>query len=228
MQPQRDEASISRRTCAPRSRCNRWRVCPACAAIRQAKIANVAERLGKLYPALIWTTLHPVTGGARGITLARAEWARKADPAGALWTVEQAPTSKNLHLNIIHPPISQVELDQSHRWQRVIEGSVRNVAAYISKPEQFPVREDGPARIFGTLGPLWQYLASGDQAPPVAALAIQHALDPQESLQRARIHAHIRGKPEPHTMAEYKAIASKYLPDLLKAGKISSPNNKGH
>jgi hypothetical protein len=212
-----DAATISRLRCAPRSRCGRWRNCAACAAIRQARIADVAERLGRLYPALVWTTLHPYHPGAAGAAQAKSEWARRHRPEAGLWTIEQSPTTKNLHINILHPEVELASLNHSARWQRAIEGSVRNVAAYISKPEQFPHGADTPARIYGTLGPLWHFLANERQAETVAAAAIETALDPAATLQRARIRAHIRGEPEPQTMEEYRAIAARYLPNIMSA-----------
>lgn len=206
---------LPQKPCFKGNRCRRWRICPACAAIRQARIADAATRLQKMYPGLAWTTLHPVVSGAAAVSRARATWARKSKAPAGIWTVEQSPTTKNLHCNIIAPFGFDADDQQFHRWQRAIKGDVRNVAAYISKPEQFPAREDGPYRLYGTLGPLWQFLADANQAPPVAAASIEFALDPGAALARASKNGRADARDEKQSMEEYRAIAARYLPNIL-------------
>jgi hypothetical protein len=203
------------RICFKGSRCHRWRDCPECAAIRQARIADVADRLQSMYPGLAWTTLHPVTSGAEAIARARAAWARKSRVPAGLWTVESSPSTGNLHCNIIHPIGFDADISGLHRWQRAITGKVRHVAAYISKPEQFPRREDHPGRLYGTLGPLWQHLASARQEPTVAAAALEYAIDPGAAQVRAASPQSQSPQHGELSMDEYRQIAARHLPNLL-------------
>lgn len=204
------------RPCFKGNRCHRWRDCPHCAAIRQAHIADTAERLQKMYPGLAWTTLHPVTSGAEAVARARAAWARKSRVPAGLWTVERSPSTDNYHCNIIAPIGFDADDNKFHRWQRAITGNVRHVAAYISKPEQFPSREDFPGRLYGTLGPLWQHLASARQEPAIAAAALEYAIDPGAAIVRASSESTIVDADDKMTMEDYRAIAARHLPNLLK------------
>ena len=204
------------RPCFKGNRCHRWRDCPHCAAIRQAHIADTAERLQKMYPGLAWTTLHPVTSGAEAVARARAAWARKSRVPAGLWTVESSPSTGNYHCNIIAPIGFDADDGKFSRWQRAITGNVRHVAAYISKPEQFPRHEDYPGRLYGTLGPLWQHLASARQEPAIAAAAMEYAIDPGAAIVRA---AETQSQPPQHaepSLEEYRTIAARHLPHLLK------------
>lgn len=220
MPEQRDEHSTARRVCCARARCHNWRDCASCGRIRQAKVADMAQRLASMYPTLSWAVIEPHRPGAGAIEQARDEWRRIAKPGAGIWTIEQSKRTGNLHLNIISNSTAARSLSAAECWQQRIVGDPRNVAAYISKPSQAPARSDHHGRLLGTLGPLWQYLAHERQAPAVAAAAIQHALDPKAAEQRARIAAYISGQPEPHTQAEYRAIASRYLPDLIRAREL--------
>lgn len=204
------------RSCFKGNRCHRWRECQHCAKIRQAKIADVAERLAAMYPGLAWTTLHPVTAGSAAAARARSAWARRSKVPAGLWTVERSPSTSNLHINIIHPFGFGSEAGEYHQWQCAISGNVRHVAAYISKPEQFPPRADHPGRIYGTLGPLWQHLAHAHQEPAVAAAALEFALDPGASIVRASQPPLIKSNQNDLSAEGYRSIAARYLPNLLR------------
>jgi hypothetical protein len=169
-----------------------------------------------MYPGLIWTTLHPITAGGAAAAQARSVWARKSRTPAGLWTVERSPTTENLHVNIIHPAGFDAAHPSFHRWQRAITGNVRNVAAYISKPEQFPRHEDHPGRLYGTLGPLWQYLANAQQAPVIAASALEYAIDPGAARARVSNPAPTANGACSPTKEQSRIIAEKYLPTMLR------------
>lgn len=222
------------RRCAPRARCRDWRHCEDCARIRQAKIANVAERLESFDPDLTWTCLHPVKAGAAAAIAARAEWLRKVDPPGALWTVEQSSASGALHINIIAPTDLPPDLNHSKIWQQRIDGSSRNVAAYISKRSQMPARAEFPGRLFGTCGPLWSWLANAKQLPAVAAATLQQEIDGSPTAAAAAQKERrslsdlemLRGASLPAqelTREEYRAIAARRIPDILGKGRPRAP-----
>ena len=207
--------TISR--CQPRARCRRWRVCPTCAAIRQAKIADATERLYRLGNAATWTTLQPDHAGASALIAARDQFLKQNKPAGAVWTVEQSPSSGRLHCNIItiEPP------SQTHQAASLFIAQVthdpRQVGAYISKQSQMPDQTIFPGRIYGTAGPLWQYITSGEAPVPIQAAARQYEIDPSPEITRPA-----QNKPmEKETARE---IAARHLPDILPYMRPRRPN----
>jgi hypothetical protein len=204
------------RPCHKGNRCRRWRVCPDCARIRQAQIADVAQRLSAIYPALDWTILHPVRQGSAAVATARAAWARASAAPAGIWTVEQSPETKNLHINIIHPRGFAAATPQAHVWREPLRGDVRRVAAYISKPEQYPDRLDHPGRTYGTLGPLWAHLANPRQAETVAAAAIEQALNPGRGAAAAPPCPRRQDQPAELSAEEYRRIAATHLPNMLR------------
>lgn len=196
------------RYCAPRARCRRWRVCPACAAIRQAQIADAVERLHRLNGRATWTTLQPDHAGQSALIAARDAFLRSAAPAGAVWTVEQAPTSGRLHCNIITPDRPGVTHKAASLFIAEITNDPRQVGAYISKQSQMPHPDAFTGRLYGTAGPLWQYLTSGQVPPPIQAGAMQFEIEPQPP-------THPRDKQHPTSRERAREIAARHLPDIL-------------
>ncbi len=196
------------RHCAPRARCRRWRICPACAAIRQAKVADAVERLHRLNDRAHWTTLQPDHAGQSALLAARDAFLRHEAPAGAVWTVEQSPSSGRLHCNIITPDKPTGTHKTASLFIAEITRDPRQVGAYISKQSQMPHPDTYTGRLYGTAGPLWQYLTSGQVPPPVQAAAIQYDIEPQPA-------THPDAKRVPHDAASARKIAARHLPDLL-------------
>lgn len=217
--------------CHPSRPCNRWRTCARCARRRQAKIADAAERLFTHTGQLRWHILYPHAPGADALRAVRENWLRAAAPAGAIWTVEQSRKTGALHCNIITPADCTATPRAAEHWQQLIQGDPRAVGAYIAKRRQMPEPAAYGGRLYGTTGQLWQILAGQTQYPAVAAAAAQYAIDSEAMMQRAAflrlppgeqqrrlwlIKAYEdRQKAEP-TRDEYRAIAAKWLPDLLE------------
>lgn len=189
------------RHCAPRSRCRNWRACPACARIRQATVADLAEKLAHAAGRLNLTVLHPTHPGAATVAAIRAAWVRQARPSGAIWTVEQGASPGALHLNILHPSHHQAAPAGAACYSEPIRTTPRAVGAYISKRAGAPDPEIYPGRCLGRSGPLWQWLASDDTAPILQAATYQHIAEPQAGRQ-----------PPPDTGEDYRAIAARWLP----------------
>lgn len=201
--------------CRPQHRCRNWRQCDFCARVRQARIADAAERLASISPNLSWTTLHPILPGKYGIDRARSEWVDVVRPAGAIWTIEKSPSTKNLHLNIIHPTAPDPILARSGKWNRPIIGNVRHVAAYISKRRQAPAPGDYQGRLFGTCGHLWQWLVGERADPIISAAAVQWLIDPLPMIEEAQRHHPLAPTYSFLQPPDYAEIAKKYLPDVL-------------
>lgn len=205
------------RPCAPRARCGDFRNCDICARIRQARIADAATRLSSRHPNLRWTCLSPTDPGPAALAAARAAFLRSTDPPGAIWTVEQSPQTGALHCNIIAPAAPPRSIRIARVWQADIEGDVRRVAAYISKREQMPPRDLYPGRLYGTAGPLWQWLAGNDAPAVVAAAKTQYDIDPAPLRIDTGISRRLAAIDAQHSPADYREIAARRLPELLRA-----------
>ena len=204
-------------TCTAESRCRRWRTCPKCAAIRQARIASAAAHLESLAGRLDWATLSPIRAGETALLEARREFLEAVKPAGAVWTVEQSPDTKNLHCNILLPSHEprRLRLSACH----VIRGidDARRVGAYISKREQMPSKGDYHGRLFGTAGPLWQHLSRAQSAPVVQAAALQYDIDPLPIGESSDLQRRACAENRELSWPEYREIAARHMPDILSA-----------
>jgi hypothetical protein len=203
------------KTCQPRARCHRWRHCEACANIRQARIADAVERLAGLAARLDWVTITPAREGEAALVAARNQFLKVSRPAGAVWTVEIGAESGKLHTNIIMPSQDAAPLRAAaiHVVKDITEP--RRVAAYISKRSQHPGKQDFKGRLYGTAGPLWQYLTSGEAEPLATAAALQHEINSVAGTQPKTYSAPAAPAADPLTMADYRAIAKRHLPDIL-------------
>lgn len=224
------EADFTPTKCYPSRPCNRWRTCARCARRRQAKIADAVADLNNRVGRLRWHIMYPHTIGPDALRAVRADWLRTTAPAGAIWTIEQSKKTGSLHLNMI----TAAEIDQppknANHWHQTITGDVRNVGAYIAKKGQMPHPEDYSGNLYGRAGQLWNILANQKQNPAIAAAAAQYAINSAAMLDRAAQlqntqrqktyeelkaeYDKINAQPEP-TKAEYRAIAARWLPDLL-------------
>jgi hypothetical protein len=211
------------RPCAPRARCKCFRTCPICARIRQAKIADAAERLAAISASNTWTTIMPNDRGQAALLACRAAFLRAENAPGALWTVELSPTTGALHCNVLHPTSSSRAMRAARIWQAPIDRPIRDLAAYISKREQMPDPAIFDGRLYGTTGPLWQYLAGTDAPPTVAAAKTQYDIDPDPLRTRTDVERRVFAAGAPMTRDDYREIAARRLPDLLRAVPLTRP-----
>ena len=211
------------RRCLPRARCRDFRNCPICARIRQAQIADAAERLQAHAGRLTWACLKPVENGADALARARAAFLRAHDPAGAVWTVELSPQTGALHCNVLLPNAEPKRIRLARVWQAPIEGDVRQVAAYIAKRDQIPPRELYDGRLYGTAGPLWQWLAGGDAPPIVAAAKTQYDIDPAPLSTNSGVSQDLFVANRRPEWSDYREIAARRLPDIMRAVPIFRP-----
>lgn len=207
-------------TCRPGGRCRNWRECEHCARIRQARIATAAERLESIVGPLDWTTLQPASAAFAAIADARAEFLRKTAPRGAIWTVEQSPNTGNLHLNLLTPAIAPPQLIHAAAFHIRAIDNPRRVAAYIAKREQMPSRDAYDGRLYGTAGPLWQWITAKGQQPIVQGAAIQHDINADAGRLAPMGPARISDTIAPLGPDDYRRIAERRLPDLLAARRV--------
>lgn len=204
------------RPCLPRARCGRFRECPICARIRQAKIADAAERLQSRHADMTWTTIIPEDRDWKTLVACRDAFLRAESPQGAIWSVEWGEKTGVPHANILHPTTKPRQLRRAAVWQAPIRASARIVAAYISKREGMPPKEVYDGRLYGTSGPLWQWLATGRGEPIIEAAKTQYDLDPAPLLANSGIDADVFLRGVDHDWADYREIAARRLPDLLR------------
>ena len=235
-----DEANNIPAKCLPSRPCHRWRTCARCARRRQANVANAVDQLGRLSGTLSWHILYPNDPGPDALRASRSSWLRAARPSGAIWTVEQSRKTGALHCNIITPAGSLHEPVNAHHWQQIITGNPRHVGAYIAKPGQIPKQADYSGRLYGTAGQIWHLLAEQTTHPAVAAAAAQYAIDSMAMRDRAvqcLVRTKLRSIDEhnaffdgqrnqpPQTKEDYRAIAARWLPDLLEWKEQNRPKN---
>lgn len=205
-----------------------WRTCDACARNRQARIADVAQDLERRYPALTWITLTPDASNRRTIDAIRDAYLRQADAQAGIWTIERGGQSGKLHCNIItnHHTAPRTRGAEIHIAQ--VRGSVRDVAAYISKRGQIPDLSHYAGRIFGKFGMLRDFLMTSGMPEVVQAKSLEMRAPEQKAWERFRpAHERQPDKPAAHD-EDYVANMRRHLPrifSILDAG--ASKINQG-
>lgn len=221
-------------SCAPGRLCHRWRVCPRCAGIRQAKAADLAERRA-IAPAITWACLDFDRETKQSVLRSAA-----LIGTGGIWTIEHGERAggRGLHLNLLIDAADRVQVT-AERLARAVPGrdvwaqtvpraDVRNVAAYIHKRRQAPDPDRYDGRISGTWGH-WrgaaEILATDREAGPIVqAVAIQTGLEragvlPQDAARRAAAFVPFYNGQQPKapelSREEYRAIAEKNLSGIL-------------
>lgn len=232
--PSQDSANYTPHKCTSTRPCNRWRTCAPCARRRQAKIANAVEKLFGLRGILRWTILYAGSSEQTSIAKIRDNWLRAAAPDGAVWTIEQSRKNQNFHCNIITPAESHHVPATIQNWSQIITGDVRAVGAYIAKPSQMPQKEAYTGKLYGTAGQIWQILAGQTLSPVIAATAAQNLIDKAAGIERSGVEKGrtgeqnravwalqeaFRPKQPEVSQEEYRAIAARWLPDLLETIK---------
>lgn len=213
----RPRPRIPGQECTGPIRCHDWRACPRCARIRQARVADAAARLEGLGGSLDWTTLEPIDAGAAALRAARDQWLQQAKPRGAIWTVEESPRSGRLHCNILTPPGTPPPAPLAYQYRICAVRDARATAAYISKREQMPSRSIYDGRLWGTAGPLWRFLASGEAPAIVQAATIQTSIDRVAGQPDQRPPAPPVACAADLSTADYRAIMARRCPDLIAA-----------
>lgn len=179
--------------CRPGRRCKQWRVCDACARIRQAQIADVAEAGAALVPRVTYAVVR--TYDAATINRDRERFtARLAKISeGGIWTIEKGERSGGMHINIIAGTLDGITAaklaacwpvgSSADFWAIDIPRSdVRHVAAYCSKRSAMPEPECYDGRLYGSWGTWKKPLAALVEdrvttAPVVAGAALQTMLN---------------------------------------------------
>jgi len=162
--------------CRPRARCRQYHICPACARIRQARIAARAEAIFTGQRDTYLTVITPDPAKGQSVPQIRRRFLRNNRPWRFLWTVERGSLAGLAHFNIIteNPaPFLPRGVKYHHSKIRTTPG---HVAAYISKQSQRPQPADYHGETFGACGPLAPFLLNQRASRAAAALTAEHIL----------------------------------------------------
>lgn len=205
--------------CAPRKRCRDYRNCPACAAIRQARIADQAEAILRDYLQLQLIVLRPHNATQPGMRAAIRAAIRNNGLRAGIWTVELGQKAGTLHANILthDGPIKQTNSATTHA--EPVRTNARAVAAYISKRSQHPDREIYDGRTYGAWGRMADILVAEDMPPIVTGATLERTLTPAAERQTPPPPPRQPAPATPLTREEYRVIANRHLPRLLAAAR---------
>lgn len=211
--------------CRPGRRCGRWRTCHTCGTIRQAKIADRAEALLNGWPDVRLYTLRQPTDAAPDLDNLRRRFLDSLRSPAGIWTIEASEDGLRLHLHALAAGIPRRQIEAAHIWMSEPVRSIRNAAAYISKPGAAPPATTHHGRIYGTFGHAQAWLLSDRTPPLVRAAAIESLLATSPALADLPLDlgqpADYAARPTPiysfckqETEPDYKAIAARHLPRL--------------
>lgn len=156
----------------------------------------------------------PYIQTATEIERVKAAWKRQITDLAAAWSVEQGSIKGLLHLNIITPEIAPKPIKNCDQWHSERILNLRQTAAYILKPDQYPDKAAYAGRQFGTFGNIAEVLINSRTTPIATAAAIEintlkHNPIPTPYLERQQQIAELR-----KSRGEYAANAAKHLPRL--------------
>lgn len=202
------------RSCTPRSRCNNTRECDRCAAIRQAQIADEAERRLCQYLQHQLIVLRTEQGDGEALRAHLRALIKSAELRAGIWTIERGERCGTLHANIITHAAELVGAPGAIIHAEPLRAGLRAAAAYISKRRQRPAAEDYAGRAYGAWGQVGQIVAGADMPLLVQAAtcdaairaATQKAVTPPQTAEPTG--------PAPQTMDDYRRIAARHLPHL--------------
>jgi hypothetical protein len=203
--------------CSPHARCWRYRDCEPCARARQARFADQADRLAELVGPLWYSVLAITEHTVDALAAAKRRWLRLHRPAAALWSVEVAPESQLLHVNLLHPVRQGEDPRRGASYAEPVTTIVRAVAAYMTKPGHYPPPTLWPGPTAGTLGPLRPYLQHRDAFPLVAAASLDAELAPRVPAPPPAPPLDLDHPAPELTPEQYRALALAHLPALLAA-----------
>lgn len=156
-------------SCNRYRRCRQYRTCNDCARLRQAHVADLAEQLFADYQAVYQSRFTPYDNSYRGIARVKAAIKRQLDANDALWSVEVGSEKGLLHLNIISPKEVFKQIKNTEYWQGQQVLNLRQLAAYMVKPDQIPSLAAYPGRQYGALKSLRDLFSAKDQSPIIQA-----------------------------------------------------------
>lgn len=167
----------NRPSCSPQYPCNRFLLCPRCAARRQARFADIAERIEAAFGPLQFAVITPDENTAAAIRKAKHAAIRALTSPAALWTIEVGEQAGKLHMNLLGPNLKLPKIRGATIHQEQVRTSARACAAYMAKRGTYPHPSHYDGRALGSCGSLMQYLAESRSYPVAQAAALLKLID---------------------------------------------------
>lgn len=163
-------------TCAPGNRCHRWRTCPTCAAIRQARVADMAEATWPDPSTACIYTARAVPGSPQTIDQTRRALHRALGQVRGIWTIEASTLDQSLHIHALGDrvavaPARSITIHQSDPCR-----SIRAAAAYLTKATNTPTHGQYAGRLIGTWGQVTRHLLTDGLPATIQGAAIEQML----------------------------------------------------
>lgn len=209
-------------SCSPQYPCNRFVSCGRCAARRQARFADIAERIEAAFGPLQLAVITPTANNADAIRKAKHAAIRALTSPAAIWSIEVGEQLGGLHINLLGPNLTLPRIRDAAVHIENVRTTARRTAAYITKPSAYPPAHIFEGRAVGTCGTVMQYLAEARQYPTAQAAALLKIIETghmrlQRNAQPARTDAQ-----RLHELADAFAQA---LDDMEKRAYFASTLN---
>jgi hypothetical protein len=150
-----------------------YRTCISCARLRQAHFADIAEKLLSKYKHVYLARITPEHNSKREIERIKAAIKRQLSESDAVWSVEQGTEKHLLHINLLSPAAKLKPFKGAEYWQGEIVRNLRQIAAYMIKPDQIPTKEAYQGKQFGSFQNMKQLFTDKQQLATIQAAAAE-------------------------------------------------------
>lgn len=203
-----EHAKHSQYSCSPQHPCRRFITCDRCAARRQARFADIAERIAAAFGPLDYAVITPDENTQDAIRRAKHAAIRAMTTPAAIWSVEVGTIAQRLHINLLGPRLDLPAIRNASIHLEQIRTNPRAVAAYMTKRKAYPPPDLYEGRAVGTTGNVMQYLTQARHLPTVQAAALLQVLD------TAHYNRKQTGEPASHTAAALRKLADEFTATL--------------
>ena len=203
------------RSCSKQHPCNRFYHCDMCARRRQARFADVAERIEAAFGVLDYAVVTPDDNTQAAIERAKTAILRASDSPALIWSVEVGLIAGRLHLNLLGPNLDDIKVKNADVHVEPTRTGARAVAAYMTKRAGFPSRQHYPGRIVGTAGNVMQFLGQAGSIPVVQAGALLKII---ETARFNRVGANLTGE---EISTDLKKLVAYYVADLTRLATLT-------
>jgi hypothetical protein len=170
-------ADSNRWQCTPQYPCRRFITCQHCAARRQARFADIAERIEAAFGPLQYAVITPDQNTAEAIRKAKHAAIRALTSPAAIWSIEVGEQAGRLHINLLGANLDFPKIRNATIHTETVRSNARAVAAYITKANAYPPAHQYQGRAVGTCGTVMQYLAEARDYPVAQAAALLQIID---------------------------------------------------
>lgn len=170
--PAESQTNYSEPSCSPQYPCNRFYHCDRCARRRQARWADVAERIDAAFGALQFSVITPDENTQQALESAKRSAMRTAMSPAYIWSVEVGQQCGHLHLNLLGPDLGDIRIKNASIHTAPVREGARAAAAYMTKRSGLPARPLYSGRTVGTAGHIMEHLSHAKHMPVAQAGAL--------------------------------------------------------